>query len=70
MDLIALVPLDYIVLALADSTGQGHWLVYANGARVLRMVRHPPPADVQAAVSGTAAMTAICSLRYYGAYTF
>ena len=38
MDLVALVPLDYVVLALADRTDQGHWLVWANSARVLRMV--------------------------------
>ena len=43
VDLIALVPLDYIVLALADRTNQGHWLVWANCARVLRMVSRALP---------------------------
>ena len=42
VDLIALVPLDYVVLALADHTGQGQWLVWANSARVLRMVGASP----------------------------
>ena len=40
MDLIAIVPLDYVVLAVADV--EGHWLVWANCARVLRMVGSVP----------------------------
>jgi len=47
VDLIALVPLDYVVLSLADNTDQGHWLVYANCARILRMVSRPPYAGMQ-----------------------
>ena len=49
MDIIALVPLDYVVLALADRTDQGHFLVWANCARVLRMVGNLPPAHTQTA---------------------
>ncbi len=46
VDLIALVPLDYVVLSLADHTDQGHWLVYANCARILRMVSCLPYASM------------------------
>ena len=48
------MPLDYIVLALADHTDHGHWLVWANSARVLRMVRCASPHARQVLLTLTA----------------